>query len=134
MASSQQHTWNGSQMGGDGTSAASFGMGHPLSDNNEARARDLRSWYRTGQAYFRGFVDKSKHLINLNDALQLIEERKLNSAEKDGFLMGWQSDVYAYEHNLDYAVEGMDNHIEENSYGFVTEDEGHEVLVSASIA
>lgn len=131
MASELQHNWNGSMLGDDEPSK-SFGKQSPLSVTSELRATKLREWYRLGQAYFRGFFDPANHAENLNDALQLLS--KNSDAERDGFLMGWQSDVYAFEHGLQYSVEGTD-HIaqEEKNYGYSNQDEGRDVLAESGI-
>lgn len=94
-----------------------LGRSEAINHNAEKRATKLREWYRIGQAYFRGFVDPSLHINRLNDALQMLSNK--DDVEREGFLMGWQSDVYAYEHGLDYSAEGMD-HVaqEDNDHGY----------------
>jgi hypothetical protein len=94
-----------------------YGSEHPLSASAETRSRLLREWYRIGQAYFRGFIDPSNHVKRLNDALQMLSEH--SAAEREGFLMGWQSDVYAYEHGMQLSVDGSDAvPAEENDSGY----------------
>jgi len=95
------------------------GMGRleAIGHNAELKAHKLREWYRIGQAYFRGFVDPSLHINRLNDALQMLSNK--TDVEREGFLMGWQSDVYAYEHGLEYSQEGMDSvEVEDNDRGY----------------
>jgi len=126
MANESQHNWNHS-FPGSGDDYKAFGKDAALSANSEKKASTLREWYRIGQAYFRGFLDHSKHVDQLNDALQLLSKKGYN--EREGFLMGWQSDVYAYENGLEFSVEGTENHRdEEQDYGYIVEDEGRDVL------
>jgi hypothetical protein len=110
-----------------------FGANAPLSESSEKRASTLRDWYRIGQSYFRGFMNPGNHLENLNDAIQLLSNKR-SPSEVEGFLMGWQSDVYAYENGLDFSVEGTESvRDDEQDYGYIAEDEGRSVLVESGI-
>jgi hypothetical protein len=124
MASIEQHNWNGSFFADE---YKSFGSNSVYSPGNETRARVLREWYRIGQSYFRGFFDKSLHVERLNDALQALSNK--SAVEREGFLMGWQSDVYAYENGMEFSVEGMDSITEEEmDYGSAEQIERYNVL------
>jgi len=95
---------------------------HP---NMEKKAATLRKWYRAGQAAYRTAVDK---ITVLNDQLQDIP----GDREREGFLMGWQSDAWAYENNKTFSVEGTCNIIPEDFNEFTYENEGHSILAETS--
>jgi hypothetical protein len=59
----------------------------------EERSNLLRDWYRKGQATFREAIEQGidRHEL-LNDLKQM-----LDGDGRDGFLMGWQSDAWAYD-------------------------------------
>ena len=64
----------------------------------------LRDYYRRGQRLFRSVLEVGYGTPDtemLNDLLD-----GLNDTQKEGFLMGWQSDAYATEHGLELSVEG----------------------------
>lgn len=73
----------------------------------EERSFLLRDYYRIGQRLFRlalghGWAPQEEAL---NDILQT-----LNATEREGLLMGWQSDAYAHDHGLEFAAEGIDSY------------------------
>lgn len=67
----------------------------------------LREWYVKGQAHYRtiralGFADWFSDLDVVNGELQ-----ELTDLQREGFLMGWQSDDYATKNNMPLSQEGM---------------------------
>jgi hypothetical protein len=66
----------------------------------ETKSNILREWYRKGQQAFRHLAHTDK-VEFLNDVLQ-----ELEGDARDGFLMGWNSDAYADQHNLGLSIEG----------------------------
>lgn len=69
----------------------------------ETRSNTLREWYRKGQACYRNSLEGHKPVL-LDGYLQGIE----NHVEREGFLMGWQSDAYADQHSLGLSIQGVD--------------------------
>ena len=64
----------------------------------ETRSNKMREWYIKGQnAFRRGMND----LRQLNDATAEMDQH-----EKEGFLMGWQADAWAYDNDKPFAVSG----------------------------
>lgn len=64
----------------------------------------LRDYYRRGQRLFRAMLQVgygTPDTETLNDLLE-----GLNESQREGFLMGWQSDAYAHDHGLELSVEG----------------------------
>lgn len=97
----------------------------------ETKADLLRKWYRIGQRFFREHLaDNSPNPPSLLDHKGLREG--LLYHEEQGFLMGWQSDKYAYDNNLPLSVEGSDQVIMEDLNGSTYEDEGRTILADAS--
>lgn len=66
----------------------------------EAKSNALREWYRKGQRAFRQ-IESGDKITYFNDLLSGLE-----GDERDGFLMGWNSDNYATQHNMQLSVEG----------------------------
>jgi hypothetical protein len=73
---------------------------------SEKRASLLREWYRKGQAAFRGAL--CGHQFQMTSALNDLTQDLKDGPEKDGLLMGWQSDAYAWDNGLEFSVEGSD--------------------------
>jgi hypothetical protein len=103
---------------------------NPFSPYAEARESKLREWYRIGQSYFRGFMDRDNHIEILNDLLPVLGER--DEAEREGFLMGWQSDAYAHDHGMRLSVEGTTRIIMEDYNEPTEEPEGDRLLDGSS--
>jgi hypothetical protein len=63
----------------------------------------MRTFYMKGQRAYRKALEWGwqPQEAALNDTLQ-----ELNDTQREGFLMGWQSDAYAYELSMIFAVEG----------------------------
>lgn len=103
----------------------------------ETKSALLREWYRQGQKFFRNALQSAAGLEpSLTQALNH-HCQGLSDVQKEGFLMGWQSDAYAYDNGLDFSVEGADYVIHESTegddYGYLIEAEGRDVLSESSI-
>jgi len=70
---------------------------------HERRSSMLREWYRKGQQAFRA-LSKTGSTMNLDHMNDLLTE--LKETEREGFLMGWQSDAWATKNDQPLAVEG----------------------------
>lgn len=101
-------------------------MNHNIPVWAETRAATLREWYRQGQKFFR--TGTGSRLVRLNDILQTIHD----DTEREGFLMGWQSDQWAVENNKPFSVEGTAYAQPEDLNGSTYEDEGSSILADAS--
>ena len=118
-----------------------FSFGHqdinapPLSPAMNSRSDLLRAWYRTGQRLFR-YVNQQLDCIQKMDGTRLVKlndhVQDLDGVALEGFLMGWQSDQYAYDNGMELAVEGMDQVLTENFYGPLEQVEGDTVLAGSS--
>lgn len=101
----------------------------PMNDNMEARSNKLREWYRVGQSFFRSKVWVN-HVYTLNALLQS-DLKSLDYDEREGFLMGWQSDAYAYDNGLAFSVEGSHRIEPEDTNEHTKQTKGHDVLVES---
>jgi len=107
-------------------------IGRAFNPNVEVRSNQLRDWYRTAQRLFRNMysgLDATQKMdgtitSRLNDLLAGMP----NDVAREGFLMGWQSDAYAAEHNLPFSIEGADRVIPEDLYGHTDDTEGNSIL------
>ncbi len=72
----------------------------------EERSLLLRDYYRMGQRMFRLALGHGwqPQVEALSDILQVC-----NDSEREGLLMGWQSDAWAHDHDQPFAVEGLDS-------------------------
>ena len=120
--------WAFGGMDGDLMEAKKAGM--------ESRGTKLRDWYRKGQAMFRQVHTKldatqrmdGSRLVYLNEFLQQIR----GDTQKEGFMMGWQSDQWAWDNNKPFSVEGVDHYLPEDLSGHTTENEGSAILAATS--
>ena len=79
---------------------------------HEEAAGKLREWYRRGQRAFRECLKWGPvgDLQQYNDLLF-----PLRNYEREGFLMGWQSDAWAYDNGKQFSVEGTGTIIQESN-------------------
>jgi hypothetical protein len=100
-----------------------FGMNEKFGAWTENKSSLLREGYRLGQAWFRGFVDRDNHLENFNDLQQMTED--MDPSVREGVFMGWQSDAYAHDNNMELSVEGTVSWQPEENRGHFTRTEGY---------
>lgn len=77
-----------------------------FTNSMDQRSNKLRDWYNRGQEAFRHALQSVAGLEpsaeQLHSHLEQIEE----SAQREGFLMGWRSDEWAYQNNKQFSIIG----------------------------
>ena len=104
-----------------------FGREFNFSSDMDARSNRLRDAYNAGQRCFRFLLEKRRRVTadDLNDMISM----PMHDTDREGFMMGWQSDAYAVEHGLPLSVLGGDRwEPEDKDRGHFAKDEGRNVL------